>query len=124
MKKVLIALGMVVVLAAAVGGYVAGKNTASAAVPVTGDTFYATIEEINGSRLLVKGLEVNDINSRGRFDFNVTPTTELEWRHTAIRLEDLQVGDRVSVTYVGDIQETEPAGITDVRKIKLLEDEK
>lgn len=122
MRKIIGALGVIVLMtAAAAGGYFIGVNTAP---PVTGDTFYATIEEINGSRLLVKGLEVNDINSRGRFDFNVTPATELEWRHTAIRLDDLQVGDRVSVTYVGDIQETEPAGITDVRKVKLLEDEK
>lgn len=122
MRKIIGALGVILLMtAAAAGGYFIGVNTAP---PVTGDTFYATIEEINGSRLLVKGLEVNDINSRGRFDFNVTPATELEWRHTAIRLDDLQVGDRVSVTYVGDIQETEPAGITDVRKVKLLEDEK
>lgn len=122
MRKIVAALCVILLMtAAAAGGYFWGVNTAP---PLTDSTFYATIEEINGARLLVKGLEVNDINSRGRFDFNVTPATELEWRHTAIRLEDFQVGDRVSITYVGDIQETEPAGIPDVRRIKLLEDEK
>lgn len=125
MKKVLAALGLVVALAAAaIGGYIVGRNTTPAADAVIGTTFYATIEEINGSHLLVKGLEVNDINSRGRFSFTLQDSTKLEWRYTPLLPDELQAGDTVAVTYTGEIQETEPATIREVLKVQLLDDEK
>jgi len=49
-------------------------------------TFYAEIKKINGTNLLVDGLDVNDINYRGEFSFKVLEETKLEWRNTAIEL--------------------------------------
>lgn len=87
-------------------------------------TFYAEIKNINGTNLLVDGLEVNDINYRGEFSFKISEGTEIEWRNTIITLDDLDEGDRISITFEGSIQETYPAKINDVVRIQLLEDEK
>lgn len=122
MKKVLYgAAVLALVIAAALGGYAVGKNTAE---PVFGTTFYASIDQINGSSLLVTGLEVNDINSRGQFRFQITDHTALEWRHTPIEPTQLKAGDRISVTYTGAVEETYPAGLEGVVRVQLLEDER
>lgn len=126
MKKTVYSTGAVLLLAAVFAfGFFCGRRSASAAEEgMNSTTFYAVIEEINDNSLLVEGLEVNDINSRGKFHFAVEDTTLLEWRHTAIGLSDLQEGDTIAVTYTGMVQETSPAGISDVVKIQLLDDEK
>ena len=49
--------------------------------------------------------------------------TSIQWRHTDITVEDLKVGDRISVTYTGDVIESYPAELTEIRRIDLLEDE-
>lgn len=87
-----------------------------------GDTFYATIITINGSDIQVEGLDVNDVNHRGAFNFAVGDNTELSWHNTPIELTDLEEGSRISVTFIGDVTETYPAGIHDVVKIVLLDD--
>lgn len=87
-------------------------------------TFYAEIKNINGSNLLVDGLEINDINYRGEFFLKVTEQTKLEERNTAIDFSDLDEGDNISITFEGEIQETYPARINDVVRIQLLDDEK
>ena len=92
--------------------------------PLT-DTFYATILTIDDQVLLVEGLEVNDINSRGQFYIQVDENTRLDWLGTEITLSDLAVGDRIAITWSGLVQETYPARIVDpVHRIKLLDDEK
>ena len=92
--------------------------------PLT-DTFYATILTIDDQVLLVEGLEVNDINSRGQFYIQVDESTRLDWLGTEITLSDLAVGDRIAITWSGLVQETYPARIVDpVHRIKLLDDEK
>lgn len=48
----------------------------------------------------------------------------MTWRYTEISVEDLDIGDTVSITFTGEIQETAPAKITHVTQIQLLEDEK
>ena len=89
------------------------------------DTFYATILTIDDNVLLVEGLEVNDINTRGQFYLTVDENTLLDWRGTEISLSELDVGDRVAITWSGLVQETYPARIVDpVHRIKLLDDEK
>ena len=89
------------------------------------DTFYATILTIDDHVLLVEGLEVNDINSRGQFYIQVDENTRLDWLGTEITLSDLAVGDRIAITWSGLVQETYPARIVDpVHRIKLLDDEK
>ena len=91
------------------------------------ETFYAMIEEIseyNGNySLLVKGLEVNDINGRGEFSITVKDTTKLIWRGTKINITDLKVGQNISITYDGMVLTSYPGQIPNVLKIKLLNDE-
>lgn len=92
--------------------------------PLT-DTFYATILTIDKNVLLVEGLEVNDINTRGQFYLTVDENTRLDWRGTEIALSDLDVGDRIAITWSGPVQESSPANIMNpVHRIKLLDDEK
>lgn len=91
---------------------------------INSQTFYAEIKKINGTNLLVDGLDVNDINYRGEFSFKVTGQTKLEWRNTAIDFSELDEGDNISITFEGEIQETYPARINDVVRIQLLDDEK
>lgn len=85
-------------------------------------TFYAEIKNINGSNLLVDGLDVNDINYRGEFSFKVTEETKLEWRNFKIEISDLDEGDNISITFEGEIQETYPDTIRSVIRIQLLDD--
>lgn len=115
MKKLIFVLLAVLLLA----GCVQEEET-----PLT-DTFYATILTIDDNVLLVEGLEVNDINTRGRFYLTVDENTRLDWRGTEIALSDLDVGDRIAITWSGLVQESSPANIVNpVHRIKLLDDEK
>ena len=86
-------------------------------------TFYATILEIRENSLLVEGLEENDINYRGQFSLHLDDETEFTWRYTEISLEDLDAGDRISVTFSGGVAESYPAQIGDTEVVQLLEDE-
>lgn len=88
-----------------------------------GQTFYATIADLGDSYMTVRGIEENDINFRGDFRLSVDEDIEIMWRHTDIGLEDLEPGDRISVTFKGGVEETSPAGLEDVTQILLLEDE-
>lgn len=89
-----------------------------------GQTFYATITSINDLNFEVKGLIVNDINYRGAFTFTVTTETKMEWRGTELSVSDFDIGDNISITFSGGIQEIYPARILDVFRIQLLDDEK
>ena len=112
---------VIIICCVAVISYLVGRLNAP---DVNTKTFYATVESINGSSFVVQGLEVNDINSRGQFTFTVEDTTALEWHNTEIQISDLQAGDTISVTYSGGVTETYPAGIENIIKIVLLDDEK
>lgn len=87
-------------------------------------TFYATITERDDDFFAVEGLSVNDLNFRGDFTFTITTDTILMWRGETLTSEELQVGDRVAVTFDGTIQETYPAVLTGILQIQLLEDER
>ncbi|MBE6607719.1 MAG: DUF3221 domain-containing protein [Ruminococcaceae bacterium] len=115
-------------LAGGVIGYFIGSKGYKSELSQTDDallqTFYAEIIEINGSSLLVEGLSINDINFRGQFSLSIDEKTKLEWRYTEISLSDLDVGDRISITFSGEILESYPAIIGNAEKIQLLDDEK
>lgn len=87
-------------------------------------TFYARVLEINDGALLVEGIPENDINFRGQFRFSIHEETELEWHYTEIEEDDLDAGDLISITFIGSVQESDPAGIQEVTKVQLLDDEK
>lgn len=97
------------------------ENSAPAPAP---QTFYATISGIQGNTFTVKGLEVNDINFRGEFEFSVVEETKLTWRYTDISMEELDVGDNIAITFTGGVLETYPGQIRQVDVIQLLDDEK
>ena len=92
-----------------------------------GDVFNAKIKEIrenNGiTTILIEGLETNDINHRGDFDFSIDNDTELLWNNTKIEVSDLKEGQDVSITSTGEVLESYPAQLTKVTKIIVLEDE-
>ncbi len=97
------------------------ENSAPTLIP---QTFYATISDIQDNTLTVKGMEINDINFRGEFRFSVTEETKIIWRYTDILIEDLDIGDHISITFTGEIFETYPQQIQQVEIIQLLNDEK
>lgn len=92
-----------------------------------GDTFNAKIKEIRDSNgittVLVEGLEDNDINHRGEFDFSIDNDTELLWKDTKIEILDLKEGQTVSITSTGEVLERYPAGLTKVKKIIVMDNE-
>ena len=92
-----------------------------------GDVFNAKIKEIreyNGiTTILIEGLETNDINHKGEFDFSIDNDTELLWNNTKIELSDLKEGQNVAITSIGEVLESYPAQLTKVTKIIILEDE-
>ena len=92
-----------------------------------GDVFNAKIKEIrehNGiTTILIEGLETNDINYRGDFDFSIDNDTEILWNNTKIELSDLKEGQNVSITSTGELLEKYPAKLTKVNKVIVLDDE-
>lgn len=96
------------------------EHFASAYMP---QTFYATISDIQNHTFTVTGIEINDINFRGDFCFSVTEETKITWRYTDISIEYLDVGDMVSITFTGEILETDPGQIEQIERIQLLDDE-
>lgn len=109
------------------GRYTAPQNeefSASTNDAALYQTLYAEIEENNGQSLLIKGLDVNDVNGRGEFYVTIDADTILEWRSEPITLEELEVGDTISITHTGNIGETYPVQIFETVRIQLLDDEK
>lgn len=125
-KKKVICLIAAVLLAAGAfaGGFFTGKNSADTDKNTLCEVVYAEILEVNGNIFHVKGLEVNDINGRGEFTLSVKENTRLVWRGTEISLADFNIGDKIAFYYSGEVLETFPVQIHDVRIIKLLDDEK
>ena len=119
-------LALLLVLLAAGAGFWAGSRWSAGHTPVEepGQTFYATITEVQDSSLLVQGLGINDINHRGRYSVPISEYTKITWRYEAMDFTELKSGQTISITYVGGVQETDPAGLTDVTWIQLLDDEK
>ena len=85
--------------------------------------FYAVVlKSPEEGTLLVEGLPVNDVNGRGKFALSLEEEPPLLWRGEEIPLESLEPGHTVAVTYTGPVAESEPAGISQVLRLTLLED--
>lgn len=99
------------------------------------DVFNAKIKRISGyngiTTVLIKGLESNDINHRGEFDFSIDNNTQILWiepkstksSYTAIDSSKLKEGQNISITSTGYVLEISPAQLTKVTKVIVLEDE-
>lgn len=106
-------------------GYKIAYGQMEKSTPITdSQTFYATVTDIQGNTFTVKGMEINDINFRGKFVFSVTENTKIIWRGTSLSIKELNVGDAISITFTGDVLETDPAQIEQLKVIQLLDDEK
>lgn len=97
------------------------------------DTFYATIEKISDSEVYgikeikIKGLNINDINHRGEYYFdvyldNIGDSFKIKWNETDINFEQLKVGQTVAIYNYGDVLESEPNNLTSVRMIVVLDE--
>lgn len=123
MKKIALVVSIVVLmLISAAGGLLVGYQLGMDTGKNSTQTFYATIDSVNGAVVQVTGLEINDINFRWRYDFSVADDTKIIWRYTELDESVLKAGQRVAITFDGSIQETDPAGITHVNRIVLLDD--
>lgn len=91
-----------------------------------GKTFTATIKKVseyNGiTSVLAEVEEENDLNLRGEFDFTIDADTVLLRKDQEIEISSLEVGQKVSITMEGEILEREPARLTEVTKVIVLED--
>ena len=89
-------------------------------------TFYAEIKEIiekdEKVTLLVDGLDVNNINNRGEFYITIDKEVKLIWQGVNLDMSELKVGQNISITHDGGIQETAPARIPNVYIVELLDD--
>lgn len=85
-------------------------------------TFYATIEKINEyngkTTVLVKGLEDNDINFRGGFNFGVDDNTKILLNNNEVEKSELEIGQTILIEFTGVVLESSPAKI-DVIKIVI-----
>lgn len=128
-KKILIILGilLIVTISFSAGIFVAKLNEVSSDLSISkteSQTFYATIEKIRENRsILVKGLEINDINYRGEFYLSIGNNTIITWRGQDISISDLHIGDNISVTFTDEIiNAIHPATLNQITKIQLLDD--
>ena len=70
------AAAVILMICIAAGAYLLGYKTAydrmeRAAASYETETFYAAITDISDSSITVQGMEINDINFRGRFTFPI-----------------------------------------------------
>lgn len=87
------------------------------------EMFYAKIKEITDKHILVEGLSVNDINYRGTYRLSIKDDTYIVWRGTELKLEDLDIGDNIAITFTDEFIHTiSPTPLYEVKVIKLLDD--
>lgn len=91
--------------------------------PVISWTFYAEIEKINENSILVKGLDVNDLNHLGEYEISISEETQIYWNYQPIKKDNLGIGDTIAITYNGIIKETYPAQIDEISQVVLLNHE-
>ena len=87
-------------------------------------TFYAEVEEREEDYFLVKGLDINDVNHRGLYNFTVTKETILMWNFTKLTLNEIPKSALIAISYQGPVSESFPANIKNVTKVVLLDEKK
>lgn len=86
-------------------------------------TFYATITDITDHFITVSGMDENDIYFRGSFTFTVKKGVRIVRLGTDISFDALDVGDHVAITFSGLVLETNPAELTNVIEVLILDNE-
>lgn len=133
-SKILVTSALLLLSVAVVVSYFVGYKTAydrleaGTAAPQA-ETFYGEIIEITGSpetgnAITIQGLDINDPRYRGEFSFAVYGETMIEWQGMPLEFSDLEPGDRVSVTFDGEMTASSPTVLPHVLRIQLLDDAK
>ena len=94
--------------------YFIGYKTAYDRIEASASELMPQTSELQGITCTVTGMEVNDINFRQEFSFVIVEETKITWRYTEIALEDLEVGDHISITFTGAILESYPGQIHEI----------
>ncbi len=92
-------------------------------------TFYATVESIRESNdrtmVFVKGLETNEMDYRGMFNFSIEDDIIITTcRGEKIDISDMKVGDTVIITFNDKIiNDIIPTPLEKITKIEIVDDE-
>lgn len=134
MKKTFIIIGVIfaVCISFVIGLLVGQYNKAKTDLLIRkaeGTTFYAKIDSIrenNGTiHISATGLDVNNINWRGKYNFSIKESTDIVWRGVKIPVSDLGVKNNIAITITDEtIPDVVPTPIQEIEKIELLDDKK
>ena len=94
-----------------------------------GTTFYAKIDSIredNGTiHISATGLDVNNINWRGKYNFSVKENTDIIWMDVKIPVSALGKKNNIAITITDEIiLDIVPTPLREIEKIELLDDKK
>ena len=125
MKKTFIIIGVIfaVCISFVIGLLVGQYNKAKTDLLIRkaeGTTFYAKIDSIrenNGTiHISATGLDVNNINWRGKYNFSIKESTDIVWRG---------VKNNIAITITDEtIPDVMPTPLQEIEKIELLDDKK
>ena len=134
MKKTFIIIGVIfaVCISFVIGLLVGQYNKAKTDLLIRkaeGPTFYAKIDRIrenNGTiHISATGLDVNNINWRGKYNFSIKESTDIVWRGVKIPVSDLGVKNNIAITITDEtIPDVVPTPLQEIEKIELLDDKK
>lgn len=134
MKKTFIIIGVIlaICISFATGVLVGQYNKAKTDLLIRKAeeiTFYAKIDSIrenNGTiHIGATGLDVNNINWRGKYNFSVKENTDIIWRGVKIPVSDLGVKNNIAITITDEtIPDIVPTPLQEIEKIELLDDKK
>lgn len=134
MKKTFIIIGVIfaVCISFVIGLLVGQYNKAKTDLLIRkaeGTTFYVKIDSIrenNGTiHISATGLDVNNINWRGKYNFSIKESTDIVWRGVKIPVSDLGVKNNIAITITDEtIPDVVPTPLQEIEKIELLDDKK
>ena len=134
MKKTFIIIGVIfaVCISFVIGLLVGQYNKAKTDLLIRkaeGTTFYAKIDSIrenNGTiHISATGLDVNNINWRGKYNFSIKESTDIVWRGVKIPVSDLGVKNNIAITITDEtIPDVVLTPLQEIEKIELLDDKK
>ncbi len=134
MKKTFIIIGAIlaVCISFAIGLLVGQYNKAKTDLLIRKAeeiTFYAKIDSIrkdNGTiHISATGLDVNNINWRGKYNFSVKENTDITWMDVKIPVSALGAKNNIAITITDEIiLDIVPTPLQEIEKIELLDDKK
>lgn len=134
MKRTFIIIGVILAvgISFAIGLLVGQYNKAKTDLLIhkaEGTTFYAKIDSIredNGTiHISATGLDVNNINWRGKYNFSVKENTDIIWMDVKIPVSALGKKNNIAITITDEIiLDIVPTPLREIEKIELLDDKK